>query len=119
MPIPSNAVAADTGGMVWVGRFNGEAGKINAEDGKMNSFLSHKCKDRQNAEILCCAPSLPKWHSIQRGQQIPSNAVKAGETHGEGALYVGKYQNEAGKINADSGKMGSFWAHHCGQSESA
>ena len=35
------------------------------------------------------------WQFIKKGDQIPANAVKAGETSSDGPTYVGRYKGEA------------------------
>jgi len=114
--IESGRTRAD--GQVWAGRYHGEAGKINADSGKMWNFWGHYMKQQKKAEILCYAGG-HEWRPIRRGQQMPPNAVKAGETKVDGPVYIARLDGEAGKINVDAGKMWNFWGHHSGRSNNA
>jgi len=128
-PIPEDAVESGStmlDGALWVGRENGEAGKINARDGKMHNFRTHGnfmdtvLGHKKNAEILCCS-GISSWHSIERGQAIPPNAVKASDTatEGSGGTYVGRFSGEAGKINLEGGNMLNFCGHQSGRRDTA
>merc|ERR1711924_316143 len=53
--IPDNAVQAGQtprDGVTYVGKWNGEAGKFNEDDGKMWNFWGHSCGGKQGAEIF-------------------------------------------------------------------
>lgn len=120
-PLPSDAVQAgttDTDGPVWVGRFGGEPGKINANGDNMCNFWGHSSKKQTKADILRISGP-HEWLSIRRGETVPSNAVLAGETAYDGPTYVGRYHGEAGKINVEGRNMHNFWGHSSGRQEAA
>jgi len=116
--IPRDAVVVGsipTEGVVWVGRASGEPGKINASDRKMNSFCGRDIGTKTEAEILCCPAENVKWLPSQKGQAIPSNAMKAGATPSDGPTYVARYEQEPGKINVQDGAYWNFWGAKCGR----
>mmetsp|Transcript_25854 Transcript_25854/g.72090 ORF Transcript_25854/g.72090 Transcript_25854/m.72090 type:complete len:598 (+) Transcript_25854:57-1850(+) len=116
--LPPNAIyagATKSDGATFVGRFEGEAGKINAVSSggkhRMHNFWGHSTGAKEMGEILCCSGCY-LWISIQKGQCIPADAVLAGETSTDGLAYVARFNGEAGKINAKDGKMCHFWGHY-------
>lgn len=62
-----------------------------------------------------------KWVPIHRGQRLPPDAVYGGvySTHGDGAVYVGRFNGVPGKINLEDGKMWNCWVEALGSSQSA
>eukprot|EP00928_Gymnodinium_smaydae_P020569 TRINITY_DN17948_c0_g1_i1.p1 TRINITY_DN17948_c0_g1~~TRINITY_DN17948_c0_g1_i1.p1 ORF type:complete len:1154 (+),score=214.05 TRINITY_DN17948_c0_g1_i1:55-3462(+) len=126
--IPARAICAgstSTDGVVFVGRRDGEAGKINTEDGKPDSsmwnFWGHAgSPPTEDAEILLLKPgAMLDWLEIRRGRPIPVAAVEAGRNAQGVQNYVGRYRGEAGKINATDGCMLSFWGNHMKHSDVA
>lgn len=121
-PIPRDAVVAGStksDGIVWVGRFNGEAGKINSsdgtKDGKMHNFWGNSSGQQKAVSILRCPEVNCEWLRMERGQPIPPGAVQAGQTDKDGMVYVGRFDGEAGKINIQNGTMYNFWGHKAGR----
>ncbi|CAE7691819.1 unnamed protein product [Symbiodinium sp. CCMP2592] len=119
--LPENALAVGTygvDGMVYVGRLNGEVGKINLKDGKMWNFRAHHQSHSYNAEILTCS-EVYKWIALNKGDPIPAHAVAGGQTPTDGLVFVGHSSLEPGKINVSDGKMNHFWSHNQGKCYSA
>ncbi|CAE7707983.1 unnamed protein product [Symbiodinium sp. CCMP2456] len=119
--LPENALAVGTygvDGMVYVGRLNGEVGKINLKDGKMWNFRAHHQSHSYNAEILTCS-EVYKWVALNKGDPIPAHAVAGGQTPTDGLVFVGHSSLEPGKINVSDGKMNHFWSHNQGKCYSA
>eukprot|EP00929_Paragymnodinium_shiwhaense_P035175 TRINITY_DN19028_c2_g2_i1.p1 TRINITY_DN19028_c2_g2~~TRINITY_DN19028_c2_g2_i1.p1 ORF type:complete len:543 (-),score=76.69 TRINITY_DN19028_c2_g2_i1:502-2130(-) len=119
-PLPTDVVVAGetkSDGVTLVGRFAGEAGKVNLPDGKtvhggsMYNYWGPSQSSRTSCEVLRCS-SDAIWLSIQRGQPIPEGAVQAGITSSDGINYVGRFNGEAGKINTRDGTMFNFWGHY-------
>jgi len=54
-----------------------------------------------------------KWKSFKRGDVLPKDAVYAGNTKTDGAVYVARVENTPGKVNIDSvhGKVYEYWVH--------
>lgn len=110
-PVPEEAVVT---GSAYVGRSlnDGEPGEVYAKnDRTMDYFRAHSIALRgsRKADVLCAAGQY-SWHPIKRGDVIPANSVRAGETKTDGVVYVGRSKLEAGKINTkNDGKMASFW----------
>jgi len=80
--------------------------------------------------------ALYAWVPVGRGDPLPANAVKAGNTKKDGDVYVGRThgsghgfevsvsqameggtQYEVGKVNLDNGKVWNLWTHQCGSSD--
>eukprot|EP00929_Paragymnodinium_shiwhaense_P069320 TRINITY_DN34970_c0_g2_i1.p1 TRINITY_DN34970_c0_g2~~TRINITY_DN34970_c0_g2_i1.p1 ORF type:complete len:573 (-),score=72.77 TRINITY_DN34970_c0_g2_i1:33-1751(-) len=125
--LPEGVVVAgetDSDGVTIIGRFAGEAGKINTADGKtvqggsMWSFWGASRVQATTCEILRCSVDVD-WVPIERGQPIPRGAVQAGISRSDGLNYVARYNGEAGKINMDGGNMYNFWGHHWKQQTAA
>ncbi|CAE7360645.1 unnamed protein product [Symbiodinium necroappetens] len=119
--LPENALAVGTygvDGMVYVGRLNGEVGKINLKDGKMWNFRAHHQSHSYDAEILTCS-AVYKWVALNKGDPIPAHAVAGGRTPTDGLVFVGHSSLEPGKINVSDGKMNHFWSHNQGKCYSA
>jgi len=120
-PIPQGALVSgktQQDGQLYVGRCNGEAGKINIDDGKMWNFWGNVNGPQKDAEILCC-PSKFAWQPIKRGDPMPPNAVRAGETPTDGVNYVGRHNGEAGKVNTQGGCFWHFWGQQCPKMQTA
>merc|ERR1711957_338280 len=73
----------------------------------MLKFRGHATGVCSKAEILGMLGqhATVKWEKIRRDNLIPPNAVEACRNPGDGIMYVGRYSGEAGKINANDGKM--------------
>jgi len=126
--IPDDAVIAgttDADGSVWVGRFNGEAGKINATEDSagesiMFNFWGHNCRAKKEADILVCKENRRRWIDMKRGDRIPLHVVEAGQTSTDGVNFVAKFSGHAGKINVDKeNNMWNFWSHGPGCKQAA
>eukprot|EP00929_Paragymnodinium_shiwhaense_P069319 TRINITY_DN34970_c0_g1_i1.p1 TRINITY_DN34970_c0_g1~~TRINITY_DN34970_c0_g1_i1.p1 ORF type:complete len:491 (-),score=62.29 TRINITY_DN34970_c0_g1_i1:271-1683(-) len=119
-PLPEDVVVAGetkSDGVTIVGRFAGEAGKINTPDGKtvqggsMHNFWAPSRIQSTTCEVLRCSVDV-EWVPLERGQPIPEGAVYAGMTRSDGVNYVARYDGEAGKINVVEGAMHNYWGHY-------
>ena len=50
-----------------------------------------------------------KWETFNRGDVLPKNAVYAGNTGSDGAVYVARVENTPGKVNLSKGKIWNYW----------
>jgi len=123
-PIPANAVESGltkTGGICFVGRYQGQAGKIiTREAGVFWNFWVHdtgvffSATAKTEAEILVALDNaVVEWKPLKRGDPLPPvGTVQAGVTKNDGVVYVGRHGAEAGKINTQGdGKMHRFWGY--------
>jgi len=59
-----------------------------------------------------------KWVSVEKGDEIPKDAILAGKNSRDGVLYVAKAPNgEIGKLNTENKKVCHIWVHHAGKYE--
>ena len=52
-----------------------------------------------------------KWKTFNRGDAVPKDAVYAGNTRNDGAVYVARVANTPGKVNLEKGKLNKFSYH--------
>ena len=55
---------------------------------------------------------LYEWIRMKRGDQIPKNAVYAGQTDADSIVYIGKMDNSPGKVNLKNGTIYNFWSQN-------
>lgn len=116
-PIPGGAVQAGStpsDGDVYVGRVNGEAGKLNTHGGSMYNIWCHDGGSSDTGDILVVLDGAYfSWTHVSRGDDLPSGAVLAGTTSSDGDNYVCRSRDgEAGKVNVNDGsKVHNFWYH--------
>lgn len=128
-PLPEGAICVGitpTDGENYVARRGGEAGKVNLDKGKFHNFWGHNSGRHEDAEVLVVEETLNHiaWLPVKRGHLLPHCALLAGETKTDGVVYVGRYNNEAGKINisdanVEDRRMWNFWGDSNGRSEKA
>jgi len=122
-PVPDDAISTGTtraDGAVWLARYNGATGKINAKNGKMHLFRAYGelLKGHKHAEVLCTTHKV-EWLPIQRGQAFHDKAVRTGENAKDGVTYAGRHNTEPGKITTENGHIGYFCGHSSGSTKIA
>ena len=50
------------------------------------------------------------WKSFKKGDILPNNAVYAGYTATDGAVFVARFDNTPGKVNLKNGRINTFWS---------
>ena len=55
-----------------------------------------------------------KWETFNKGDALPKDAVKAGNTTNDGDVYVARVSNTPGKVNLEKGKVNEFFYHGFG-----
>ena len=117
--IPSNAVYAgkyNTDGDVYVGRIKISPGKVNTDKNKIWNYWVQNMNCSQGGQILICDYEY-KWLLLNRGENIPSNAIYSGTDERGDKVWVGKsLEHEPGKITcienkADPLQMKKLWCH--------
>lgn len=122
-PLPFGAVfggvsTSDGSGGTYVARVDGACGKLNIQDAKVYNIWVHGSRLASKAgEVLVISPYW-EWVPVMRGQALPTDAVKAGNTEGDGDVYVARNSDlEAGKLNVDQGKVWNIWCHGGGSTQ--
>jgi len=114
-------------GDVFIGQIDGQIGRITIKtEGilphqvrKMDQFTYHSDKawfGNHECLILCATSRfLPGWVPVKRGDAMPGNAVKGGQTQKDGITWVARssdtedYRGDIGKVNTDNDRMYNFW----------
>mmetsp|Transcript_79999 Transcript_79999/g.175496 ORF Transcript_79999/g.175496 Transcript_79999/m.175496 type:complete len:427 (+) Transcript_79999:90-1370(+) len=113
--LPGDAIfvgETSTDGPNYVCRVNGEAGKVNAKDGKVNNFWCNNGGKSESGEILCLEDDYEaRWMYKKSRDPLPAGAVCAGSTKTDGDNYVGRLNGAGCKVNLDSGNIWKWWVH--------
>lgn len=55
------------------------------------------------------------WKNYKKGDELPANALEAGETETDGKVYVARsLEGEPGKLNVDGDNCHNLWCHTAG-----
>ena len=128
-PIPDDAVKAGyrdgDGGTLYIGKAdNGEVGKYNTSNKKLNNLWAHNSGRHDSGSVFVCDPELVLWREYKNGGELPPDAFLAGSYRTDGEIYIGRRGGdrggEVGKINVkgDGVTMNNLWCHHNGKSTS-
>jgi hypothetical protein len=97
--IPTGALLAgktSSDGVLYVGRnAYGEIGKYNVANGTVYNLWCHGTgKTTSGNEILVIPPlATHKWVAYRKGNPLPPNALYAGQSGADGALFIGRAKN--------------------------
>jgi hypothetical protein len=117
--LPEGAIQGgqtEADGDIYVARnLGGEPGKLNLDNGKAWNLWCHHDGETQEGQVLVAKKGAPfEWKRVQKGDPLPEGAVLAGKTGKDGEVYVGRFNQQCGKVNLDGDRIHNFWVHSAG-----
>jgi len=124
--IPLNSIEGgitSTDGLIYVGKIKNSPGKVNTEKDKVWNYWVQNEGSSTSGKMLITNAKY-KWQPINRGDEIPRQAIYCGKDGSNDCVWIGKSvkDNELGKINCKNNKqiladnipiMHNFWSHNC------